>query len=129
VKHISKIEYPNDFIILLTFNFKQCEILLVQIYCPPTDKTNNEDTAKFIRKLYNDTKHLPSKYRILMGDFNAIITLSLDKDSPSTHVYKTSQHLAKVVHTLQKTRCRSYHAKRSQNPLHITTHSKDYLQP
>ena len=63
--------------ITATFMFKQLEIVIIIAYISPNDKKSKKEVQKAIINKY--VKRCPRTQMVIMGDFNAVADIELDK--------------------------------------------------
>jgi exonuclease III/ribonuclease HI len=78
-KHIGKVSNPEENILIVTLYFKQCIIIIAQIYMPPNDKDSRQVILQQIRILIESHYRERNTYIIIAGDFNAVVDKNLDK--------------------------------------------------
>ncbi|CAB4402518.1 unnamed protein product [Rhizophagus irregularis] len=94
-KHIGSIDSPTDNILSVTLVFKQCRIIITQIYMPPNDATVRSEVNNYLKTLvdvYQNTND-NTTYLIIAGDFNAIVDKYMDK----LHVTKNGSANTKIL--------------------------------
>ncbi|CAG8711128.1 666_t:CDS:1 [Rhizophagus irregularis] len=94
-KHIGSIDSPTDNILSVTLVFKQCRIIITQIYMPPNDTTARSEVNNYLKTLVNVYQNTNDNttYLIIAGDFNAIVDKYMDK----LHVTKNWSANTKIL--------------------------------
>ena len=76
-KHLGGIERISEYMITATFMFKQLEIVIIMAYLLLNDKESKKEVQKAIINKY--IKRHPRTQMVIMGDFNAVADIELDK--------------------------------------------------
>src|SRR6185436_12315269 len=76
-KHLGRIDRVNEYIVLASFMFKQLEIMVIMMYLPPNDKEKQRLIQKTIIDKY--IKRLERTQMVIMGDFNSVVDVNLDR--------------------------------------------------
>ena len=91
-KYLGGIDRISEFMIVARFYFRNMELVIIAIYIPPNngsemDKVLNEITSIFNKR--NIRTHI-----VILGDFNCIVDLELDKISES----RAGNHRVSKIH-------------------------------
>ena len=78
--HIKKVYVHSPYLITITFQFRQCEIIVTNVYrCPNNDQISKEIFTYFNNTLLKNFRDEGDHYHIIASDFNAVINSILDK--------------------------------------------------
>jgi hypothetical protein len=68
VKHIGKIFNSNDYLLSVSFYFKQCCINIILVYVPPNNQVSTTEISHSLNNILTNNFKTTNTYTIVMGD-------------------------------------------------------------
>ncbi|CAG8722679.1 8063_t:CDS:2 [Gigaspora margarita] len=84
-KYLEGVDRISEFIIVARFYFRNMELIIIMIYIPPNNGSEMDKVLKEITDIYS--KHNKRTHIVILGNFNCVMDLELDKISKSKNSY------------------------------------------